>query len=87
MHLVCYYQIFCRAAGTSQTGQAKTGPPFSVLCWVMVVYFYLSYGKDRQIINNKSHMQCNQVSVHTNSSSNELPKVFVYLGPSLTVLI
>ena len=80
MHLVCYYQIFyyhSRAAGTIQTGQAKTGPSFSALCWVMVVYFYVSHGKKSS--DNKTHMQCNQVSVHTNSSSNELPKVFVYL--------
>ena len=28
-----------RAAGTGQAGQAKTGPLFSTLSWVMVVYF------------------------------------------------
>ena len=28
-----------RAAGTGQAGQAKTGPLFSALGWVMVVYF------------------------------------------------
>ena len=45
--------------------------------------FYLPNGKDRHGSDNKSRMldkKCNQVSVHTNSSSNELPKVF---GPNL----
>ena len=43
--------------------------------------FYLSHGKDRQIINRACLIKCNQV----NSSSTELPKVFVYFGPGSTV--
>ena len=51
----------------------------------MVVYFYLSHDKDRQIINRACDMLDEQCNQHTNSSSNELPKVFVYFGPSSTV--
>ena len=43
--VVCFASIltemslYTRAAGTGQAGQAKTGPLFSTLSWVMVVYF------------------------------------------------